>query len=169
MCIKTHTKASPEFNTWLTSKSTLKGLIITNRSLLHDNVVQSFENSRIKLNDVRTITRGQPWLPSFIVFHPLQLPARRDLSRSHNSNGITWNNRLARLSILILSKTYRSVITTTPTLDMRGFFATGVSFAKKQQRVGSYFQDFNTNSSWLLFSKLASYYKRKLYNTINQA
>jgi hypothetical protein len=31
---------------------------------------------------------------SFIVFHPLQLLARRDLSRSHITKGITWNNRL---------------------------------------------------------------------------
>jgi hypothetical protein len=37
----------------------------------------------------------------------------------------------ARLSILILSKTYLSVITTSPTLDMIGFLATGVSFAEK--------------------------------------
>jgi hypothetical protein len=38
---------------------------------------------------------------------------------------------IARLSILILSKTYPSVITTSPTLDMIGFLATRVSFAEK--------------------------------------
>jgi hypothetical protein len=69
-------------------------------------------------------------MPSFIVFHPLQLPAGRDLSGQHITKGITWNNRV-RLSILILSKTYPSVITTSPTLDMIGFLATGVSFAEK--------------------------------------
>jgi hypothetical protein len=37
------------------------------------------------------------------------------------------------MSILILSKTYPSVITTSPTLDMIGFLATRVSFAEKQQ------------------------------------
>jgi hypothetical protein len=41
----------------------------------------------------------------------------------------------ARLSILILNKTYPSVITTSPTLDMIGFLATGGSFAEKQQRI----------------------------------
>jgi hypothetical protein len=44
-------------------------------------------------------------MPSFIVFHPLQLLARRDVSRPHISKGTTWNNKLARLSILIPNKT----------------------------------------------------------------
>jgi hypothetical protein len=51
-------------------------------------------------------------MSSFIVFHPLQLPARWDLSRPHISKGITWNNKLARLSISFAE---------TPTLDMKGF------------------------------------------------
>jgi hypothetical protein len=59
ICIKTHVKASPD--TWLTSKSTPKGLIITNRSPWHDNEVHSFENNGNKLNDVRSITGGLPW------------------------------------------------------------------------------------------------------------
>jgi hypothetical protein len=33
-------------------------------------------------------------MSSFFIFHPLQLPARRDLSRPHISKGITWNNIL---------------------------------------------------------------------------
>jgi hypothetical protein len=86
-------------------------------------------------------------MPSFFVFHPLQLPAGRDLSGPHINKGITWNHRLARLSMLILSKTYPSVITTSPTLDMKGFLSTGVSFAETQQRVCPYFQDFSTSSS----------------------
>jgi hypothetical protein len=87
-------------------------------------------------------------MPSFIFFHPLQLPARRDLSRPHISKGIARNQQIiARLSILILSKTYLPVITTSPTLDIKGFSATGVSFAEKQQRVCPYFQDFSTSSS----------------------
>jgi hypothetical protein len=81
-------------------------------------------------------------MPSFFVFHPLQLSARRDLSRPHINKGITWNH-----SILILSKTYPSVITTSPTLYMKGFLATRVSFVEKQQRVCPYFQDFSTSSS----------------------
>jgi hypothetical protein len=104
-------------------------------------------------------------MPSFIVLHPLQLPAGRDLSGPHINKGITWNHKLARLSILILSRTYLSVITTSPTLDMIGFLAAGVSFAEKQQRICPYFQDFSTSSSWLFFSMLAIYCKHKLCNT----
>jgi hypothetical protein len=66
-------------------------------------------------------------MPSFIVLHPLQLPARRDLSRPHITKDINYNQQIiARLSILILSKTYPSVIATSPTLDMRGFLVGGV-------------------------------------------
>jgi hypothetical protein len=36
ICIKTHTKASPEYITRLMSKSTPEGLIITNQSILSD-------------------------------------------------------------------------------------------------------------------------------------
>jgi hypothetical protein len=39
------------------------------------------------------------------------------------------------------------VIATSPTIDMKGFLATEVSFAEKQQRVCPYFQDFSTRSS----------------------
>jgi hypothetical protein len=60
-------------------------------------------------------------MPSFIVIHPLQLPPGRDLSGPHITKGITWQQIIARLSILILSKTYPSVTTTSPTLDMIGF------------------------------------------------
>jgi hypothetical protein len=68
---------------------------------------------------------------SVVVLHPLQLPARRDLSGPHITEGITWMNTLARLSILILSKCYPSVITTSPNLDHERLFGYGVAFAKK--------------------------------------
>jgi hypothetical protein len=58
---------------------------------------------------------------SVVVLHPLQLPAGRDLSGPHITESITWMNILERLSILILSKTYPSVITTSQTLDMKAF------------------------------------------------
>jgi hypothetical protein len=59
---------------------------------------------------------------SVVILHPLQLPAGRDLSGPHITESITWINIIiARLSILILSKTYSSVITTSPTLDMKAF------------------------------------------------
>jgi hypothetical protein len=91
------------------------------------------------------------------------------LRATHQQEHYLEQQIIARLSILILSKTYPSMITTSPTLDMIGFLATGVSFAEKQQGICPYFQDFSTSSSWLFFSKLASYCKHKLCNTINQA
>jgi hypothetical protein len=57
------------------------------------------------------------------------------LRATHQQRHYLEQQIIARLSILILSKSYPSVITTSPTLDMIGFLATGVSFAEKQQRV----------------------------------
>jgi hypothetical protein len=62
-------------------------------------------------------------MPSVIVLHPLQLPAGRDLSGLHITESITW--------ILILSKTYPSVITTSPILDHERLFSYWVAFAEK--------------------------------------
>jgi hypothetical protein len=60
---------------------------------------------------------------SVVILHPLQFPAGRDLSGPHITESITWINIIiARLSILILSETHLSVITTSPTLDMKGFW-----------------------------------------------
>jgi hypothetical protein len=47
----------------------------------------------IKLNDARKHHGRTAMMPSIFVFHPLQLPARRDLSGPHISKGTTWNNR----------------------------------------------------------------------------
>jgi hypothetical protein len=68
---------------------------------------------------------------SVVVLHPLQLPAVWDLSGPHITEGITWINTLARPSILILSKSYPSVITTSPILDHERLFVYWVAFAKK--------------------------------------
>jgi hypothetical protein len=73
-------------------------------------------------------------MPSFIVFHPLQLPARRDLFRPHITKSNICKQQIAtRLSILILSKTYPSVTTTSPTLDMKGFLASGILLLKRNK------------------------------------
>jgi hypothetical protein len=61
-------------------------------------------------------------MPSVVVLHPLQLPTGRDLSGPHITESITWIN------ILILSKTYPSVITTSPILDHERLFGHWVSF-----------------------------------------
>jgi hypothetical protein len=169
ICIKTHAKASPEINTWLTSKSTPKGLIITNRSLWHDNKIRSFENSGIKLNDARNITEGLPWcLHSSYSTHSSSqlggispshtsakaLPGTTDYSKAEYTN--TQQDLPVGDNYITNSRHER-------------LLATGVSFAEKKQRVCPYFQDFSISSSWLLFSKLASSCKHKLCKTINQA
>jgi hypothetical protein len=66
-------------------------------------------------------------MPSFVILHPLQLPAGRDLSGPHITESITWIN------ILILSKSYPSVITTSPTLDNERLLATVVLLLKSNK------------------------------------
>jgi hypothetical protein len=66
---------------------------------------------------------------SLFVIHPFQLPAGWKFSRPH-IRCITWNNIYkARLSILILNKTYPSKRKILP-LVMQGFWLVGL-FAKK--------------------------------------
>jgi hypothetical protein len=100
-------------------------------------------------------------MPSFIVIHPLQLAAGRDLSGPHITKGITWSNRLARLSILILSKTYPSVITTSPTLDMIDLLTTGFLLLKSNKEHVLTFKVLAQVLVGLLFSRLAIYRKHK--------
>jgi hypothetical protein len=67
-----------------------------------------------------------------VVLHPLQLPAGRDLSGPHTTERHYLDQHIiARLSILILSKTYPSVITTSPILDHERLFGYWVAFAEK--------------------------------------
>jgi hypothetical protein len=37
--------------------------------------------------------RRPAMMPSLVVFHPLQLPARQDLSRPHVTKSITWKQQ----------------------------------------------------------------------------
>jgi hypothetical protein len=68
-------------------------------------------------------------MQSLLVIHPFQLPTGWKFSGPHITC-ITWNNDYkARLSILILSKTYPSKRKTLP-LIMHGFWLVGL-FAKK--------------------------------------
>jgi hypothetical protein len=63
---------------------------------------------------------------------PTTAPSRAgSLRATHQQRHYLEQQIMARLSILILSKTYPSVITTSPTLDMIGFLATEISFAEK--------------------------------------
>jgi hypothetical protein len=68
-------------------------------------------------------------MQSLFVIHPFQLPAGWKFSGPH-IRCITWNNiHKARLSILILSKTYLSKGKTLP-LVMQGFWLVGL-FSKQ--------------------------------------
>jgi predicted metalloenzyme YecM len=60
----------------------------------------------------------------------------------------TCNNSFkARLSILILSRLNRQVITTSPNSGHERLLAGGVSFAEHLLRIDPYFQYFSTSSS----------------------
>jgi hypothetical protein len=76
---------------------------------------------------------------------------------------------IARLSILILSKTYPSVITTSPSLDMIGFLATRFLLLKSNKEYVLTFKILAQVLVGLLFSRLAIYHKHNLSNTVIQA
>jgi hypothetical protein len=82
---------------------------------------------------------------SLFVIHPFQPPAGWKFSGPHITC-ITWNNIYkARLSILILSKTYPSKIKTLP-LVMQAFWLVGL-FAKKLLSGESLLSHFSSSSS----------------------
>jgi hypothetical protein len=87
-------------------------------------------------------------MQSLLVIHPFQLPAGWKFSGTHITC-ITWNNIYkARLSILILSKTYPSKGKTLPLL-MQGFWLVGL-FAKKllsSESLLSYFSSCSSRSN----------------------
>jgi hypothetical protein len=84
-------------------------------------------------------------MQSLFVIHPFQLPARWKFSGPYITC-ITGNNIYkARLSILILSKTYPSRIKTLP-LIMHGFWLVGL-FAKKLLSSESLLSHFSSSSS----------------------
>jgi hypothetical protein len=51
------------------------------------------KTTEIKQNSARKHHGRPAMMPSIFVFHPLQLPAKRDLPRPHINKGTTWNNR----------------------------------------------------------------------------
>jgi hypothetical protein len=63
---------------------------------------------------------------------PTPAPSRAgSLRATHHQKHYLDQHIIARLSILILSKTYPSVITTSPILDHERLFGYWVAFAKK--------------------------------------
>jgi hypothetical protein len=95
-------------------------------------------------------------MPSFIVLHPLELPAGQEsLRATHHQRHYLEQQIIARLGILIPSKTYPSVITTSPTLNMIGFLATGFLLLKSNKEYVLTFKILEQVLVGLLFSKLA--------------
>jgi hypothetical protein len=109
-------------------------------------------------------------MPSFVVLHPLQLPAGAgSLRATHQQRYYLEQQIIARLSILILSKTYPLVITTSPTLDMIGFLSTGFLLLKSNKEYVLTFKILAQVLVELFLSMVAIYCKHKLCNTIDQA
>jgi hypothetical protein len=108
---------------------------------------------------------------AFIHRHPpTPAPSRAgSLRATHHQRHYLEQQIIARLSILILSKTYPSVITTSPTLDMIGFLATGFLLLKSNKEYVLTFKILAQVPVDLFFSRLAIYCKHKLSNTFNQA
>jgi hypothetical protein len=79
-----------------------------------------------------------PWEASHDAFihcpPPTPAPSRAgSLRATHQQRHYLEQQIIARLGILILSKTYSSVITTSPTLDMMGVLATGFLLLKSNK------------------------------------
>jgi hypothetical protein len=94
-------------------------------------------------------------MPSFVIFHPLQLSQAGSLRATHHRKHYLDQHIIARLSILILSKTYPSVITTSPTLDMKGFWPLGFVLLKSTEEYVLTFKILAQVLVSLIFTKLA--------------
>jgi hypothetical protein len=124
---------SPEIHHINIQSRTPRGLIITNHSFCHNEIVQSFESSGNKLTEAAT-----PWEAIYDPFSsrppPTPAPSRAgSLRATRHRKHYLDQHIIARLSILILSKTYPLVITTSPNLDMQGFLATGLPLLKSNK------------------------------------
>jgi hypothetical protein len=110
-----------------------KGLIITNRSLWHE--TKFIVLKTMVLNYMARGTSREACHDAFI-HHPPPTPAPSQagsLQATHQQRHYLEQQIIARLNILILSKTYPSVITTSPTLDMRGFWPLGFLLLKSNK------------------------------------
>jgi hypothetical protein len=88
---------------------------------------------------------------------PTAAPSRAgSLRATHHRKHYLDQHIIARLSILILSKTYPSVITTSPTLDMKGFLATGLLLLKSNKEYVLTFKVLAQVLVGLIFTTLAN-------------
>jgi hypothetical protein len=112
---------------------TPKGLIITNQSFFHNEIVQSFETAELKLTEAETPREA---IHDAFSCRPPPTPAPSragSLRATHHRKHYLDQHIIARLSTLILSKTYPLVISTSPLLDMKGFLATGLPLLKSNK------------------------------------
>jgi hypothetical protein len=112
----------------------------------------------------RTLTKRKartPWETSHNAFshHPPPTPAPSragSLRATHHLKHYLRQHIMARLSILILSKTYPSVITTSPNLDMKGFLDTGLLLLKSNKEYVLTFKILEQVLMGLIFTTLAN-------------
>jgi hypothetical protein len=132
-----------------------KGLIITNRSFCHHDEVQSFSKQR-NLTKWKARTPREASHDAFSR-HPPPTPAPSragSLRATHHRKQYLDQHIIARLSVLILSNTYPSVITTSPTLEMKGFLATGLLLLKNNKGYALTFKISAQVLVGLIFTKL---------------
>jgi hypothetical protein len=84
-----------------------------------------------------------------VIIHPFQLPARWNLTRTNN---FTYKQQLARLSILILSKTYPTKVTSRHV----GLLAGGLFCQKATRIMDPYFQYFSSDSSEITITMMSN-------------
>jgi hypothetical protein len=83
-------------------------------------------------------------MPSFVVLHPLQLPAGRDLSRPHINKGVPGTTYYSKAEYINTQQDLPVGDNYITNSRHDRLFGHWVSFAEKQQRVCPYFQDFST-------------------------
>jgi hypothetical protein len=87
---------------------------------------------------------------------PAPAPSRAgSLRATHHQKHYLDQHIIARLSILILSKTYQLVITTSPTLDMKGFWPLSFFLRKSNKEFVLTFKVLAEDLVGLIFTKLA--------------
>jgi hypothetical protein len=92
---------------------------------------------------------------------PIIAPSRAE---SHQAKQLHLKATIiARLSILILSKTYPTKVTTRHV----GFWLVGLFYQKATRIMDPYFQYFSSISSEIIITIMRNYYNQELYNTIN--
>jgi hypothetical protein len=67
-------------------------------------------------------------MPSVVILHPLQLPAGWDLSGPHITKALPGATHYSKAEYTNTQQDLPVGVTTSPTLDMKGFWPLGFSF-----------------------------------------